>query len=62
MAGFARHWFQSLLNVNSIAPFQPRDARLKWRKKVPRAMRGAPFCAIVEFTLKGKYRLAIGLG
>jgi hypothetical protein len=26
---------KNTINVNSIAPFQPRDMRLKWRKKVP---------------------------
>jgi hypothetical protein len=37
--------------VNLIAPFQPRGARLKWRKNVPYATRREHFCAFVELTL-----------
>jgi phosphoenolpyruvate synthase/pyruvate phosphate dikinase len=38
------------IDANSTAPFQPPDGRLKWRKIVPLAKRGAQFCTFVEFT------------
>jgi hypothetical protein len=39
----------SQFKVSSISPFQPREAGLKWRKRVPPGAREGPFCASVEF-------------
>jgi hypothetical protein len=45
-----------ILDVNSIAPFQSRGARLKWRKEVPRA---ALLCVFVEFNVNSIARFCV---